>query len=1530
MTDGVKERAAFPGKAIHTAGSAAGSAENPSPVRERGRGEGPQASARKLNRAAVSTTLSDSWREGPGPSRAIFDRLPLSRTGEGFPRCPRLSRSRAAQAAAALALLLFGLVWLGHTAASVAAEGETTMLGSLLSRALSTPASRVSIGAVDGALSSDATIRDVSIADREGVWLRLDRARLIWRRTALLSRRLEIDRLEIGRLELLRRPLPNPVATTSTDDPILPELPVKVEVKAFALDELALGEAVLGQAARLAGAGQAKLGDPSEGLDLSLGIRRLDRPGNATLKLAYVPEGQRLELKLAHDEPEGGLVARAANLPGLPPVTLDLDGRGPLDAFAASLAFRAGDDIGAEGKARIDRVARERRMSLDLASRIEGLVPGPAAAVFAGTTRLDGSLRFGDDGSYRFERFDLTSRTARLTLAGGLDAARTLDLTVAARALPTEGGVTRAGAGEIEALTFDGSITGPLAAPRMQGRLRAAGLRTADSRLARISADLSAEPLPKTPGGQGAPEGQPFRLAADAAVEGLHLADPALRRAIGAQARFTLRGELRPDGVADLSELTLEAPQAGLRYAGRLGRSEVAGTLRAELRDLSAFSLLAGRPLAGRLTASALLAGDPTRTGVSAEVEAAGERLALGTPALDRTLGPTPRFTGRLTRLPDGYAVERARFTGTAVTGSAQGRATLAQADLSARLDLSDLATLDPDLAGRAGLTATLTGSLERPDLALALAAPDAKALGRPLRDLAAEAMLRDVTGHLNGTLSLAGRVDGKSLTGEAHLARRRGDWVLDRLAFGLGSVALQGSAAIAAESGLAEADLSLQAGNLDDLSALALTRLAGRLDAAIALDRREGKQGARIRATGEGLRGAGLALARLDADLAGSDLAAAPRLQGRLNADRLLAAGETIDSLRFEAVPAGDASDLTLQARARGFSLDGAGRLVAGAKPRLDLARFAAVRGADRLALAGPATLALDGQDLVVERLAVAAGPGRASLDGRLGSRLDLRLALAGVPLSLARLADPRLSLAGTLDGEAALAGPRASPEGRYSLRVARLVTPETRSAGLPPIDARVQGPIRDGRAGLDGTITAGRGMQLTLGGSVPVETGGALALSARGSLDAALANTLLATSGQRLSGRITLDGEVTGPVAAPRVGGSATLAGGSFTDPLQGIRLTDIQGRVSGRGDTLVIERLTAATRNGGTLRAEGRVAVAPAQGFPGSLTIRADRAELVSSPLMTAVTGLDLALSGPLARTPRISGRVDVVSLEVGIPDRLPATVQPLPGIRHVNVPEADRRRLAARTRQQAKAGRKAAPFDATLDITVNAPGRIVVRGRGVDAELGGALRLTGSSRAPVAQGGFAMRRGRIQIVGQRLDFNRGRVSFAGDLTAPDLDFEAQTQAGDVTARIAVNGPADRPAFVLNSEPPLPQDEVLSRLLFKKASGGLSPFQALQLAQGVAQLSGGAGGPDVFESARKGLGLDSLDVQAGAKGGAAVGLSRALGDRLSVGARAGTRPEDSAATITYDVTGRIKVQGEAGADGRTAIGVGAEWEY
>ncbi|WP_163048756.1 translocation/assembly module TamB domain-containing protein, partial [Acinetobacter pittii] len=83
---------------------------------------------------------------------------------------------------------------------------------------------------------------------------------------------------------------------------------------------------------------------------------------------------------------------------------------------------------------------------------------------------------------------------------------------------------------------------------------------------------------------------------------------------------------------------------------------------------------------------------------------------------------------------------------------------------------------------------------------------------------------------------------------------------------------------------------------------------------------------------------------------------------------------------------------------------------------------------------------------------------------------------------------------------------------------------------------------------------------------------------------------------------------------------------------------------GRVSGRGDSIVIERLTARTKNAGTIAVSGRVAADPERGFPADLKIAARDAQLVSSDIADLIASLDLSISGPLSTAPRLSGRIN----------------------------------------------------------------------------------------------------------------------------------------------------------------------------------------------------------------------------------------------------------------------------------------------
>jgi len=1422
----------------------------------------------------------------------------------------------------AAVVLSLAVLWFTAGAHS---QGQTDqgVLANLISRALSTPTTRVTIGQVEGALSSNAVIRDVKIADRNGDWLLLDRARLVWTRTALLRGRLEVNELEIDRLQVLRKPETTEEEKVAvSDEPILPELPVKVVVEGFKLQELSLGEPVLGTAARLSAEGSANLGDPSEGLKLDFAARRLDAPGQFSIDLAYVPQTNRLALDLTHQEPEGGIAAHLLDLPGLPPVDLKLAGDGPLSNFVARLDFSAGPTIGAAGTTTVRRSGPAYQVEADLAAQLEGLLPAPVAPVFSGRTQLVGNVSVGDDGSLRFEPVRITSNVASFDMTGTISSGKALDLTLQARALPNDGSATRAGDAEIRHLVFDGKVQGTMTAPRINGSLDAAGMRLPQGALESVSARIAMDPV------SDAAIPDRFTFTVDADASGIRLADRALARALGETLSLAARGTFDRDGIANVETARIATSTAQARFAGRVGSTVLDGSLDADIPALAAFSGITGRALRGSANLTAKLSGNPKRADIAAVIDANVRDLSTGTPPVDGLLGRSVAANGTLRRVPGGFAFENFRVDGAHLDARVDGRATQTTADLGLDITIDELRHVDPRISrGRADVTARLSGSLEKPDVTANATLSDMRALDRSIPRLALRLDAKDVTGALDAALDLEGQVGAKPANGTFHLARpMEGGWLLDRLDLDVGSVSLTGDLRVGADQ-LAQGRISLSGGNLDDLSPLVLTKLEGSIDADIALSAQNGRQDASVTARGARVAVADVAVQNFDVRLAVSDLYARPVIDGTVQAETLRAAGQTFRTVRLTATGTPDASTVTASATGQGFDLNAQARVVPGDATRVELASFTARRGGRRLALAQPATISLRSGTATISGLVIAADQGRVGVSGTVGDRLDLSVDIRNLPLQVAEIAVPNLGLAGTVNGSAKVAGEASRPEGTYDLKVTGLATPETRQAGLPPLTIGAKGRIADQRATIDANVAAGRYGTLQISGSVPLDATDELALRVSGKSDLAVANSFLSASGQRLTGGATIDLSIRGTMADPQIQGTAAVTGGSFVDSLNGVQLSDISGRLAASGQTLTIESLSARTRNGGTLAASGRVTIDPAAGFPADIRITGSRAQLVSNETVEASADLDLAVSGALASAPRVAGRVNIITMNVSVPDRLPTTLRPLPGTKHVQPTPTAAARLALARRQQS-AGSRGRPFSADLDLVLTAQNRIFVRGRGINAELGGDLRLQGTSRDPVAIGAFELRRGRLDLIGRRIDFVRGRLDFTGDLT-PSLDFLAETQAGEVTARIAVTGPASQPEFAFSSSPDLPQDEVLSRILFQRPSGGLSAGQALQLAQTVAQLSGGSG-TDAFESLRRSLGVDSLDITVGAGGGPAVGVSRYISDNVRVGVKAGAQPEESGVTVDVDLTRRLKAQGAVNAEGGTSVGVGFEWEY
>lgn len=1417
-----------------------------------------------------------------------------------------------------VAALVLAIVALGLFA-NTGAGGR--MIAAFVSRAASAPGSAITIGGFENAVSGAPAVRDISIADADGVWLKIDRVDMRWSPLALLRGTADIDALDIDAVTVLRKPLPGPVVADDRSvadkikDAISWRPPLAVRIGALKIGAVSLAEPLLGAPASLALSGSADLGATGSAARLALDAKRLDEPGAVTAKVDIAGDGAKLNLAINASEPQGGLVARLANIPGLPPVEIHLVGDGALDAFAAKLDARAGGVADAGGTATIRREGAQRRVNFDLSARLAALLPKNAAIFFENATRATGAGAIADDGALQFDKIALDASAFTLDGAGALGA----DGKISGRARLAGKPAPPTAAFAAKTLLADANLSGTLARPEGVVHVLIDAARGPMGAIGHVDLDASIAP---------ATNGQKvFEVAATGNANGLALADAALSEALGDSARLQFRARAEKLDQMDVSVATVSTSAAELAYTGRAGLDLLDGRARIAAADLSRFARLAKTELKGALALNATLSGAPRAGRVSAALDGAITQPGVGVPAVNALLGKRLTIAGKATLADGGIVFDKLQLTGERARAVIDGAATQDKADLVAKLSAPDLKYVDPRLSGLAEADVALKGSLRKLDATFKVLARDASAISRAIPSLSLTGEARDVTGAAAVTAALDGSVDGKPTRG-ALRAQRDGDiWKIDTLDLTVDRASVKGALALQ-PGNLAKGRLTVVAPDLDAFSPFALQKLSGRLNADVTLDNAGGKQSAVVEAHGQNVRSADIAIDRLDARASLRDLFGAPQIEGQAAADAVRLGGETISKARLNAKPgAGGATDIDLSLDARGFAVAGRAALTNGESRRLDIAQFSATRAGKRIALAGPGSITLRDGGAELKGIVIAADGGRLSIDGFAGQKLALDVNGRALPLSLAALADPSLAIGGVADIQVKIGGTAQAPTGDWRVKVARLTAPQTRDAGLPPIEANASGKLAGGRTSVDADISIGPRSKLKITGSAPLGAG-ALDLAIKGAVDAALANTTLSANGQTVAGQAKVDLTVKGTAAAPLVGGTINIANGAFSDPINGVALTNVTGVLSGNGRELTISGLNGQTKNGGRIAVAGKVTIDPAGGFPGSLAVKSADAQFVDSETASATGDLDLTITGPLARAPRVAGRVTLRSMDVNVPNRIPVNLKPLPGTRQIDAKGFAAQMIAIERKEKARAGRKSS-FDATLDLVVAAPNRIFVRGRGLDAEFGGQLKIGGTVQKPEIDGGFDLRRGRMQLLTQRLDLTQGKLTFAGGLT-PQLDFAAQTSAGGVTANVGVTGPASQPVFAFTSSPSLPQDEVLSRLLFAKASASLTPFQALQLAMALAQFTGATSGADAFEKMRKALGVDTLDIDAGAAGGPSVGVSRYIAKGVNVGVRTGVKPEQTAVTVGVDVFKNFRVQSETRVDGKTSVGVGVEWEY
>jgi translocation and assembly module TamB len=539
----------------------------------------------------------------------------------------------------------------------------------------------------------------------------------------------------------------------------------------------------------------------------------------------------------------------------------------------------------------------------------------------------------------------------------------------------------------------------------------------------------------------------------------------------------------------------------------------------------------------------------------------------------------------------------------------------------------------------------------------------------------------------------------------------------------------------------------------------------------------------------------------------------------------------------------------------------------------------------------------------------------GQALIDPLLAGRTDLDVRLeeksGTFHLSSARLTNPAISFQAAASGPAGGIGIDArianfgliAPEFPGPLTVTGTVLPT--DPGFR-VDLSALGPAGS-RARLSGTADRNFGaVDLALSGDARLE----------------VLNRQIAP--RSVQGRAAFDLRLRG---APGVG---TLSGRVATTDAR-LALPEENIGIEGLSLAADIANGSAAVagqgrfRDGGSVSLSGRIGIGPP--FDADLAATLTGVVVRRPGLLESQLGGQVALSGPLKGGGTISGLVTLEETQITV-------VAPgpdfgfLPEIQHRNESHASR---ATRVRAGLTGdGRRRGVGGAVhaLDLVVNAPARVFVRGFGLDAELGGRLRLQGTTADIRPAGEISLIRGRFSLLGQRFVLDQGLVQLQGSLV-PTVDFTALADTESGTTTIRLFGPADRPAVQFSSTSGLPEEEVIAELLFGSRLENLSTFQLVQLANAIASLGGGGGGDGVGSRLRRTTRLDDLDIVADEDGNATLRLGKYLTDRIYGEATLG---EDGTSRIDLNLQVRpgLDLKAGLGTEGESGLGVFYSRDY
>lgn len=1337
---------------------------------------------------------------------------------------------------------------------------------------ISTDTQQITLTGTGPLLSSEFSVDRVTIADREGVYASIEDLTLDWTPQDLIRKRFTAERIAAREVTISRAPLPSEEPQAETDEPF--SLPLGIDIETIDLPLINIGAALAERDYALSAQGSLEiLGDT---IASRLTATRIDEPGNnAVVDLLYAPNDNQLRINLDYQEPPAGLLGQQLQLPGQPALAIEVDGDGPLDTWAGQIsASLDGNRTITVDTTHTLNADGTRKITANGGGNFAGLMPPELRDIFAGETSIDLAAALGTDGSVTIERGRFETATADVTAAGRYDPNGANDISLTARATGDPIAITSQSAdvtGGLKLRNLDLTVQGQAPAAAISLNADLAELAVPQGTLSEVtltaesdSFDLATRQGPMT---------------VTLSVQGTNISDPQIRPYIRAPLTLTAPLTITSDAIS-FDDAVYDSNGLDVQASGRYAL------------DSNSFS--------GRVAAQA-------------------DEEVLPPEVASRINGPVD-FSARVDFVAPRAVSLRDIVLSTDIA-RAEGSLSLDQdgflaTDLTGQL--RDLGLFVDRIQAPASFNLSASGPLDALEANANLSIEEGQAAGYKIEDLTVQL---DGVANLNapsGNLSVNGQIDGKPLEVKAQVVSADGRTKVDDLDLAIGPNRLTGTLELGPDF-LPAGDVSFDFPDLSLLAALAGQTLDGDLKGDITLRSEQGRIAADIDASGSTIRQGNLTISEPKVDLSVTD-AAALAAEGDIQASSIISGANRLNGAALSFTRSGSDTDFNLTGSYDNAPVVLRGALEQGAKGlSIDIEELQATPRGLPLSLGAPSSVELVDGGVRIGETVISAGSGRVTLSGMVGERLDLTANIQSLPASLAASFAPALAPEGTISGTVQVSGTAAAPIADYKLDWQGATLAQTRAAGLGPLGITANGRFENQTLAIDSRINGG-GLGLTANGQVSLQNGTRLDIRVNGSVPLSAANGSLAAQGFVAEGTANVNLTIGGRAVQPQINGTVSTGGARVVDVRRNLAIEQIATTVNLIGTRAEIGSLTGTLASGGRVSVRGYIDIA-SPGLPADLAINLDQAVYVDGNTVTSTADGRLTLTGQLTNGPLLAGTVNLSRTSITLSESRPASLQAL-DIEHRNAPPA----VLRQQRDQEPAEGRTASAPIALDLTIASPSQTFVRGRGIDAELGGTIRLTGTAAAPVVSGAFDLRRGRMQILTKRLEITRATITFGGDLV-PLLDLEATTTSGNAAITIRLTGLASNPEVSFSSTPALPQDEILAQLIFGQSLSRLSPLQIAQLADAAAQLAGGRG-TSLFQSLRSALGIDDLDISTDETGGTSISAGKYLNDRTYIELQQ-SGSGGAKATINLDIGRGLKLKGEAGGSGAGG-GIFYEKEY